>query len=242
MKTPACASTTWSPTFSSVTADGATCQIGPSPTARAVRLDNVRARDAAALISLMDAVPAEAPFDMAVEPGDPVADLARAVGFEPYAGTTRASRAVDGFSDREGADGVRLLTYGNEMAARYDDAEFDAMDGLKIFRTMGRPTGYAQGAGLGDFTVAVRGDRIIGFCFTQVPEGIVWWLGVVPDERRRGVARMLLSSAARATRIAGGTHLIIEAEDTPEAKGFLTALGFRDRGPRELLILRSRAA
>jgi ribosomal protein S18 acetylase RimI-like enzyme len=128
------------------------------------------------------------------------------------------------------------------MAERYEDAEFHTMDGLAIFRAMGRPTGYAQGAGHGDFTVALRADRIIGFCFTQVPEGIVWWLGVVPDERRRGVARMLLASAARATRVAGGTHLIIEAEDTPEARGLLDGLGFRQRGTRELLMLRSRAA
>jgi ribosomal protein S18 acetylase RimI-like enzyme len=224
-----------------VTADGAACQIGPSPTARAVRLDNLRARDGASLAALLQAVPVEPPFDVALGADDPVGDMARAAGFEPYARTVLANRAVDAFPDAD-ADGVRLLTYDNGMAGRYEDAEFDAMDGLAIFRAMGRPTGYAQGAGHGDFTVALRDDRIIGFCFTQVPEGIVWWLGVVPDERRRGVARMLLASAARATRVAGGTHLIIEAEDTPEARGLLDALGFRQRGTRELLILRSRAA
>ena len=101
---------------------------------------------------------------------------------------------------------------------------------------MGRPTGYAQGAGYGDFTVALRGDRIIGFCFTQVPEGIIWWMGVVPDERRKGVGRMLIASAARAVRTAGGTHLIAEPEATDEARGFLGGLGFRERGTRELLI------
>ena len=41
-----------------------------------------------------------------------------------------------------------------------------------------------------------------------------------------------------ATRTAGGTHLLVEAEDTPEARGFLTALGFRIRGTRELLLRR----
>jgi ribosomal protein S18 acetylase RimI-like enzyme len=206
-----------------------------------VRLDNVRARDGAALAALLAAVPAEPPFDIAVGPDDPIGDMARAAGFEPYARTILANRAVEAFPGGD-ADGVRLLTYDNAMADRYEDAEFDAMDGLAIFRAMGRPTGYAQGAGHGDFTVALRGDRVIGFCFTQVPEGIVWWLGVVPDERRRGIARMLLASAARATRIAGGTHLIIEPEDTPEARGLLAGLGFRQRGTRELLMLRSRAA
>jgi hypothetical protein len=47
---------------------------------------------------------------------------------------------------------------------------------------------------------------------------------------------MLIASAARAVRTAGGTHLLAEPEATDEARGFLSALGFRDRGPRELLI------
>ncbi len=133
---------------------------------------------------------------------------------------------------------MRLVTYANDMAARYEEAEFAALDGLAVFRAMGPPTGYAEGAGLGDFTVAARGDHIIGFCFTQVPEGIVWWLGVVPDERRRGVGHLLIESAARATRVAGGTHLLAEPEDAPAARAFFQALGFRERGLRDLLIRR----
>ena len=203
-----------------------------------MRLDNIRARDLASLEALIEAVPTVPPYDMALEPGDPVAGIAREAGFEPYATTFTASRAIDGLPEGEPAEGVRLLTYTNEMADRYEDAEFDALHGLAIYKAMGRPTGYNQGAGYGDFTVAAAGERIIGFCFTQVPEGIIWWLGVVPDQRRRGVGRMLIASAARATRTAGGTHLLVEAEDTPEARGFLTALGFRIRGTRELLLRR----
>ena len=212
--------------------------MGPSPTARATRLDNVSARDAAALAALLEAVPTPPPFDMALAPADPMAQVARDAGFEPYARTVTFTRAIEGFDEGAPADGVRLLTYDNAMADRYDDAEFDALDGLAIYRAMGRPTGYAQGAGYGDFTVALRGDAIIGFCFTQVPEGIVWWLGVVPAERRKGVARMLIASAMRATRTAGGTHMLAEVEDTPDARAFLAALGFRERGTRELLIRR----
>jgi ribosomal protein S18 acetylase RimI-like enzyme len=233
-----CGSTIWSPTFSSVSAGGATCQIGPSPTARAVRIDNLRAPDAAALEALLAAIPADPPYDIALEAGDPLVPLVREARFEPYASTVPASRAIEGLPPGDPADGVRLLTYDNDMADRYVDAEFDAMDGLRTYRAMGRPTGYAQGAGYGDFTVALRADRIIGFCFTQVPEGIIWWLGVRPDERRNGVARMLVDSAARAVRAAGGTHLIADPEDTPEARAFLAALGFRARTPRELLIRR----
>lgn len=229
---------TWSPTFSSVTTDGAACQIGPSPTARAVRLDNVTARDASALAALIEAIPAVPPYDMALPPGDPLGALAREAGFEQYAATVQVSRAIEGLSEGEPADGVRLLTYDNAMADRYDDMEFDALHGLAIYKAMGRPTGYNQGAGYGDFTVAARGDSLIGFCFTQVPEGIIWWLGVVPEERRKGVGRMLVSSAARATRTAGGTHLLAEAEDNPEAREFFTSMGFRIRGTRELLIRR----
>ena len=203
-----------------------------------MRLENLGARDGAALAALLEAIPADPPYDVALEPADPVAALVREAGFEPYATTFTASRTIDGMPEGEPAEGVRLLTYTNEMAARYEDAEFDALDGMAIFKAMGRPTGYSQGAGYGDFTVAAAGERIIGFCFTQVPEGIIWWLGVVPDQRRRGVGRMLIASAARATRTAGGTHLLVEAEDTPEARGFLTALGFRIRGTRELLLRR----
>lgn len=196
----------------------------------------MRARDLAAFQALVDAVPAVPPYDIALEPGDPVGTLAREAGFEPYAATVKFTRAIEGLPPGEPADGVRLLTYDNAMAERYDDAEFDALHGMAIYKAMGRPTGYSQGAGYGDFTVALRGDTLIGFCFTQVPEGIIWWLGVVPDERRKGVARMLVGSAARATRVAGGTHLLAEAEDTPEARAFFGALGFRERGTRELLI------
>ena len=201
-----------------------------------MRLENLGARDGGALAALLQAIPADPPYDVALEPADPVGALVREAGFEPYATTFTASRAIDGLPEGEPAEGVRLLTYTNEMAARYEDAEFDALDGMAIFKAMGRPTGYSQGAGYGDFTVAAAGERIIGFCFTQVPEGIIWWLGVVPEERRKGVARMLISSAARATRTSGGTHLLMEAEDTPEARAFFGALGFRERGTRELLI------
>ena len=210
--------------------------MGPSPTARAARLENVRASDAAQLAALLDALPVEMPWDVALEPGDPLGALLGDAGFTQYATTVMASRAIDGLRESEGSEGVRLLTYTNEMAQRYEDAEWEALDGLATFKAMGRPTGYAQGAGYGDFTVALRGDRIIGFCFTQVPEGIVWWMGVVPDERRKGVGRMLIASAARAVRTAGGTHLIAEPEATDAAREFLRGLGFRERGTRELLI------
>ena len=201
-------------------------------------MDNVTARDAAAFAALLEAVPAVPPYDLALAPGDPLQAIAREAGVEAYATTVTFARAIEGLAPGVPADGVRLLTYDNAMADRYDDAEFDALHGLAIYAAMGRPTGYNQGAGYGDFTVALRGERIIGFCFTQVPEGIIWWLGVVPEERRKGVARMLVDSAARATRTAGGTHLLMEAEDTPEARAFLGALGFRERGTRELLIRR----
>jgi ribosomal protein S18 acetylase RimI-like enzyme len=210
--------------------------VGPSPTARAARLENVRAADAAQVTALLAALHVEMPWDVALDPGDPVAPLLRDAGFTQYATTFRASRAIEGLREGDGAEGVRLLTYSNDMSGRYEDAEWDALDGLATFKEMGRPTGYAQGAGYGDFTVAMRGDRMVGFCFTQVPEGIIWWMGVVTDERRKGVGRMLIASAARAVRTAGGTHLLAEPEATEEARGFLRGLGFRDRGQRELLI------
>lgn len=198
----------------------------------------MQARDAAAFAALIEAMPVVPPYDIALPPGDPLGAIVREAGFEQYATTVQVSRAIERFPEGEPAEGVRLLTYDNAMADRYDDMEFDALQGMAIYKAMGRPTGYNQGAGYGDFTVAARGDDLIGFCFTQVPEGIIWWLGVVPQERRRGVGRMLVASAARATRVAGGTHLLMEAEDTPDAREFFSALGFRIRGTRELFIRR----
>jgi len=46
-----------------------------------VRLDNVRARDLASLEALIEAVPTVPPYDMALEPGDPVSGIAREAGF-----------------------------------------------------------------------------------------------------------------------------------------------------------------
>ncbi|MSO44568.1 MAG: GNAT family N-acetyltransferase [Thermoleophilia bacterium] len=195
-------------------------------------------RDAAALTALIEAIPGDPPYDVSLAPSDPALPLLRQAGFEQYATTFAVSRAIEGFPSGSPSAGVRLLTYTNDMADRYEDAEWDALDGLATFTQMGRPTGYAQGAGYGDFTVALRDDSIIGFCFTQVPEGIVWWMGVRRAERRKGVGRMLLVAAARATKAAGGTHLLAEPEDVPEARAFLRALRFRDRGTRDLLLQR----
>lgn len=230
---------TWSRTSSSVAAPGATCQVGPSPTARAIRLENVRARDRAALDALLGAMPEAPPWDASVDPSDPVAPLLREAGFEDYARTFAVSRAIDGLPSGEDTPGIRLLTYTNAMAPRYSVAEAAAMADLATFGEMGSPTGYERGEGYGEFTVALRGERIVGFCFAQLPEGIVWWLGVVPPERRVGIGRMLVDSLSRAVRASGGTHLLAEPEDTPDARGFAQALGFRDRGPRELLIRRA---
>lgn len=199
----------------------------------------MRARDRTALDALIVAVPHPPPWDVSVEPSDPVAPLLLAAGFEAYARTFAISRSIEGLPPAEATPGVRLLTYTNAMADRYCVAEAQAMEGLATFGEMGSPTGYERGEGYGDFTVALRGDSLVGFSFAQVPEGIIWWLGVVPSERRAGIGRMLVESLARAVRASGGTHLLAEPEDTADARGFAQALGFRDRGSRELLIRRT---
>ena len=93
--------------------------MGPSPTARAARLENVQARDAAAFAALLEAMPVVPPYDIALPPGDPLGPLVREAGFEQYATTVQVSRAIERFPEGEPAEGVRLLTYDNAMADRY---------------------------------------------------------------------------------------------------------------------------
>src|SRR5262245_31060588 len=85
------------------------------------------------------------------------------------------------------------------------------------------------------FTVALRGADVVGFCQTSLPTGWINWLGVVPDERRRGVATLLLAEAARDVRAARGTHLAAEVEAGTAGTAFLASRGFRQRGRRLLL-------
>ena len=64
-------------------------------------------------------------------------------------------------------------------------------------------------------------------------------LWVAPDERRRGVGRLLLKAAAQAARQAGGVELRATADD-PATHAFALACGFTERGATLTRPLRKR--
>jgi GNAT superfamily N-acetyltransferase len=65
---------------------------------------------------------------------------------------------------------------------------------------------------------------------------------VAPDDRRRGVGRLLLKSAAQAARSAGCVRLaLITATGDASLSGFCRATGFAAAGPRFVRSLRKHA-
>lgn len=216
---------------------GASCQAGPSPTARALRLEGLRADGPGPLRALLGRV-GDPPWDAEVADGDPLAGLLGGEGFEPYARVAVMARPIEGLPRPPFVPGVSVEPYRNDWAEAFANAEAMAMEGLAAFREMGQPTGYEQAEGFDAFSV-VRDERdMLGFAQAMVPEGWINWLGVVPEARRRGLGRMLVADLARQVREARGTHLAATVEvDTPGA-AFLAALGFRERGQRRTLLIR----
>jgi ribosomal protein S18 acetylase RimI-like enzyme len=201
-------------------------------------LEGLRATGPEALDALLAELP-EPPLDAAVPAGDPLASWLERAGFEPYAETITVVRALEGMTVPARAAGVAIVPYVAGMAIDFTKAEAAAMADLAVFGEMGSPTGYEEAEGRGAFLVARRGDTIIGFAQAEVPVGSINWIGVVPGERRQGVAGMLLTAIAREMVAARGTHLLADVEVGGPAHAFFKARGFRDRGRKTLLIRRA---
>jgi GNAT superfamily N-acetyltransferase len=226
------------PTGPAVTVPGATCRLRPSPSAVAVRLDGLRARDAQALAALTARLP-EPPWDAEVPADDPVAGLLRQAGWEQYAAGPLLARAADGLAPGTRPAGVEILPYRNDLGAEFTVAESAAMEGVGAYAELGSPSGYEWGEGQGAFVMARRRGDIIGFAHADLPDGWLDWFGVVPSARGEGVGRALIAAVAAAVREARGTHLVAFVEDGLPAVGFLRALGFVERGRRVRLIRRA---
>lgn len=216
----------------------ATCHPGPSPTARALRLEALRAPDPAALRALLAKV-GPPPWDVELADDDPALPLVRAEGFEPYARVAIMARPIANFPRPPHIGGVEVVDYRNDDAEEFTQVEAAAMDGLAAFAEMGQPTGYEQAAGFDIFVVARGPDgAMLGFAQTMTPEGWINWFGVAPAARRIGVGHLLLAETARRIAAARGSHLVARVEvDTP-GQAFLSALGFRERGQRHTLLIR----
>lgn len=222
---------------SSVAVTGASCQPGPSPTARALRLEGLRADGPEALRSLLAEL-SDPPWDVEVADGDPVASLLAAEGFEPYARMVVMARPIAGLPRAPYVSGVSVEPYRNEWSEAFTAAEGMAMEGLSAFAEMGQPTGYEEAEGFDAFSVARDQRDMLGFAQAMLPEGWINWMGVVPAKRRLGVGRLLISDLARQVSEARGTHLAALVEVGTGGEEFLRALGFRPRGELRTLMIR----
>jgi GNAT superfamily N-acetyltransferase len=225
-----------------VTAPGATCRLRPSPTALAVRLEGLQARDTAALDALIAQLP-EPPWDVEVNAGETeLLEILAARGFTAYARGALYARTAEGLTAPR-VPGIELVTYDNAWAPAFAAAEAEAMQGLAALAELGSPSGYEWGAGQGSFRIARTPEgRLVGFAHADLPDGVVDWFGVVPAERRTGIGRLLMAGVARDVVAANGTHLLAFAQDGTPAGPFLGRIGFQARGRRVLMIHRPQTA
>jgi GNAT superfamily N-acetyltransferase len=216
---------------------GASCQPGPSPTARALRLEGLRADGPAELRALLAELP-HPPWDAEVVDGDALAGPLAAEGFEPYARVAVMARPVQGLPRPPYVSGLEVMPYRNDWAEEFSAVEAAAMDGLASYREMGQPTGYEGAEGFDAFVGARGEEGLLGFAQAMVPEGWINWMGVSPDARRRGIGRVLVAEIAKQVAGARGTHLAATVEVDTIGQAFLAALGFRERGDRRTLMIR----
>ncbi len=216
---------------------GASCVAGPSPSAKATRIDKLRAESPAALAALLAKV-GDGPLDIALPNESELIPMVREAGFEPYANTMIVARRIDGFRKDPAPVGVQIEPYSNDWAESFTKAEAEAMADFSLFKEVGSPTGFEQAAGWGTFLAARRDGEIVGFVQAEMPTGWINWIGVVPSERRQGLGRAMVGEIALAVRDAVGSHLCAEIDDSPESEAFWKTLGFTGKSKTVSLIRR----
>lgn len=220
-----------------VSVPGASCRPGPSPSAKATRLEGLQADSPAALEALIAEV-GDGPVDIACATDSPLIPILSACGFEPYANTVVLARRIDGYRKQPAPRDVTIEPYRNEWADSFTAAEAEAMADFSFYREVGSPTGFESAEGWGTFLAARSGDRIVGFVQAEMPSGWINWIGVVPSERGRGIGRALVGMIAVAVRDAVGSHLVVEVDDTPDNLPFWQEQGFQRRTSQVSLIRR----
>lgn len=216
---------------------GASCVAGPSPSAKATRIDKLRAESPAALAALLAKV-GDGPLDIALPNESELIPMVREADFEPYANTMIVARRIDGFRKDPAPVGVQIEPYSNDWAESFTKAEAEAMADFSLFKEVGSPTGFEQAAGWGTFLAARRDGEIVGFVQAEMPTGWINWIGVVPSERRQGLGRAMVGEIALAVRDAVGSHLCAEIDDSPESEAFWKTLGFTGKSKTVSLIRR----
>ena len=228
---------TWSSTSSRYAVTGASCELVASPTSRARRIDGLRAEGTDALGRLLAELP-DPPWDVAIAVGDPLVPPLNNLGFEPYGEVVTWVARVDLLRAAPHVSGVTIDPYRNEWADNFQEAERQALSETTAFQQIGQPTGYEAAEGFDTFIVARRDGRIVGFAQAQLPEGWINWMGVLPDERRRGIGRLLVDAVARSITKARGTHVGAEVDVSGPAPAMWRAVGASEKGRRVLLVKR----
>ncbi len=213
-------------TSGAISVEGASCAPGPSPSAKATRLDRLQLEDPGALAPLLAAV-GEGPYDVALPVDDAQIGMLKSAGFTEYARTV--ARRIDGFRKMPPPSDVEIVPYRNEWADEFTAAEALAMADFSFYRQVGSPTGFENAAGWGSFYAARRNGAIVGFAQAEMPSGWINWIGVVPDARRQGIGRALVGEIAIAVRDAVGSHLVCEVDDTEDAMAMWKSMGFKER-------------
>lgn len=130
------------------------------------------------------------------------------------------------------ADGIVL-----RPAARADLNELEALENATFDsdRLSRRSFRYWLGEGRGDLTVAVGGDRLLGYVLVIYHRGTrlarLYSLAVSESARGMGVGRRLVTEAENCARRAGRLFLRLEVrKDNKEAIGLYEAMGYRRFG------------
>lgn len=223
--------------MANISVTGASCRLEPSLTADAIRLGSLSAVSPPALERLIAELP-DPPWDVELAPDDDLLGDVRAAGFEQYAEGEVLARPLENFRTTPPPPGVKIGPYRNDWAEPYAEAERQAMAESPFYAEMAAPTGYEEADHLTGFFAATAGTELLGFIQATLPQGWINWFGVVPDHRRRGIGRALLSEVASAAREARGTHLAAMVA-SESARAFFAAERFEARNRRVLLIRRA---
>lgn len=222
--------------MANISVTGASCRLEPSLTADAIRLGSLSAVSPPALERLLAELP-DPPWDAELAPDDDLVGDLLGVGFERYAEAEVVARPLEGIGVTPPPPGVKIGAYRDDWAEPFAEAEALAMADSPFYAQMQAPTGYEQAAHLTGFFAATAGTEVLGFIQATLPQGWINWFGVVPEHRRRGIGRALVSEVAAAAREARGTHLACLVA-SPGARAFFAAEGFETRNRRALLIRR----